>query len=158
LEAANVEYRAPCDARATGLPAGSFDLVTSTSVLEHIPPADLPAVLAECRRLLRRDGVCSFQVDYKDHWCYFDRSISHHNFMRYTEREWRRYNPPLHYQNRLRHSDYVRLFEEAGFTVEADPQVEDLPDFPLAPEFRRYDEPDLRTTRAWFVLSLRERE
>ena len=41
------------DARATGLPAGSVDFVTSTSTLEHIPEDDLVPLLAECRRLLR---------------------------------------------------------------------------------------------------------
>jgi len=152
LETANVTYRAPCDARGTGLPAGTFDLVMSTSVLEHIPPADIPAVLAECRRLLAPDGVCSFQVDYKDHWCYSDRSITHHNYMRFGAGQWKLYNPPLQYQNRLRHSDYLRLFEQAGFDVAAEPQVEDLPAFPLAPEFRHYGEADLRTTRSWVVL------
>src|SRR4029079_16893267 len=32
-----IRYLAPLDARATGLPAGSVDFVTSTSTLEHIP-------------------------------------------------------------------------------------------------------------------------
>lgn len=32
-----IVYRAPCDARATGIEPGSVDVITSTNTLEHIP-------------------------------------------------------------------------------------------------------------------------
>ncbi|MGH9278625.1 MAG: class I SAM-dependent methyltransferase [Acidimicrobiales bacterium] len=111
-----ISYRAPLD-RSTGLPAGSVDGITSTNTLEHIPPADIAAILRECRRLLAPGGVMSFQIDYQDHYSYFDPSISVYNFLRYDDRRWRLYNPSLHFQNRLRHRDYLDLIAGAGLAV-----------------------------------------
>jgi SAM-dependent methyltransferase len=147
-----VTYIAPCDTRNTGLPAGSFDLVISASTFEHIPPDDIPKVLVECRRLLAQHGVCSFWIDYKDHWSYFDRSISAFNYLKYDDRMWALYNPAFQYQNRLRHSDYIRFFREAGFVVHAEPIVEAMPAIKLANRFEKYTMDDLQIVGSWFAL------
>src|SRR5262249_38309141 len=112
-----ITYRAPCDARATGLAAGSLDCVTSSNTLEHIPEADIRAILRECHRCLRDDGVMSFLIDYQDHYSYFDDTINGYNFLKYSDRSWTYYNPSLHYQNRLRHKDYLALFQETGWEI-----------------------------------------
>jgi hypothetical protein len=117
LEHLGVEYRAPGDARDTRLPAGSVAAVTSTNTLEHIPPADIAAIYAECRRIIDPNGILSFQIDYSDHYSHFDQSLSPYNFLQYEDREWRRYNNDLHFQNRLRHRDHVALVEAAGFEI-----------------------------------------
>jgi SAM-dependent methyltransferase len=121
-----IEYLAPKDARQTGFEAGSVDSITSTNTLEHIPAADLPAILRECRRLLRDDGAITAFIDYQDHYSYFDRSISVYNFLRYPERAWRKFNPALHYQNRLRHRDYLELFQAGGFHITEQHRVEGI--------------------------------
>jgi hypothetical protein len=59
----------------------------------------------------------SFQIDYKDHYSYFDQRLTAYNFLQFSDRRWRWYNPDLHFQNRLRHSDYVTLFDDQGFVV-----------------------------------------
>lgn len=153
IPASSVDYLV-CDTSNTGLPAGSFDLITSTSVLEHVPAEDIPAILAECRRLLSPQGECSFCVDYTDHWAHFDGRISRLNFLRYDARTWALYNPPLQYQNRLRHSDYIGLFENAGFRI-TDIEIEDVdaPTFPVARDFASYGERDLRAALGWFTLA-----
>jgi SAM-dependent methyltransferase len=112
-----IEYRAPGDARATGLAEGSVDFITSTNTLEHIPPDDMLSILSECRRILRDDGLLSFRIDYKDHFSYFDRSISAYNFLTMDEATWRRRNPSLAFQNRLRHWQYLDIIRAAGFAV-----------------------------------------
>lgn len=138
-----ITYHAPMDARATGLPAGSVDFVSSTNVLEHIPEGDVGPILAECRRLLRSGGVLSCRIDLKDHYSYFDKSISAYNFLKFGDDRWRLANSSLHYQNRLRASDYRRLLDEAGFEIVVDEPLEPTPAdlellaaFPLAPRFR----------------------
>jgi SAM-dependent methyltransferase len=112
-----IRYLAPCDARATGLPPASVDFVSSTDVCEHIPRADLAAILRECVRLLRPGGLVSFRIDLTDHYSYFDRSLSRYHFLRYSDSRWRWVNSPLQFQNRLRVTDYRRLVEEAGLEV-----------------------------------------
>ena len=112
-----VRYLSPCDARNTRLENGSVDFVTSTNTLEHIPAADIRLILQECRRLLRKDGVMSFIIDYKDHYSYSDPKITVYNFLKYSDSAWRWYSPAFHYQNRLRHKDHVGLIRAAGFEV-----------------------------------------
>src|SRR5579885_860225 len=97
-----VRYAAPCDARATGLPAASVDFVSSTDTCEHIPPADLARIFAECRRLLRPGGAFSCRIDLQDHYAYFDPGLSRYHFLRFSDRAWALVNSPLHFQNRLR--------------------------------------------------------
>jgi SAM-dependent methyltransferase len=154
LDALGIEYVAPADARATGLDPGSVDVCTTTSVLEHVPIDDLAAILAEVRRLLAPTGLCSFAVDYHDHYAGADSSIDGLNFLRFDDREWRRWNCGLQFQNRLRHGDYVELFEAAGFDLVEVDAVEDpaLPDVPvLAPRFTGRS--DLAIGDGWFVLA-----
>jgi SAM-dependent methyltransferase len=109
-----IDYRAPCDARSTGLPAGSFDLISSTFTLEHIPRDDIAGILAECARLLATGGIVSCSIDMNDHYSFDDPSISRYNFLRYSDRRWRLVNSSLHHQNRLRARDYRELFDAAG--------------------------------------------
>ncbi len=117
LSALRIEYLAPCDARATGLPSESVDFVTSTSTLEHIPEDELGPLLTECHRLLRPGGLLSAQIDYGDHYAHVDPTISSVNFLVYGPLHWRLYSPPLHFQNRLRHSDHLAKLAAAGFEI-----------------------------------------
>jgi SAM-dependent methyltransferase len=153
-----IRYLAPCDARDTGLPAGSIELVTSTDTCEHIPEADLAAIFRECRRLLRPGGVFSCRIDLQDHYAYFDPGLSRYNFLRFSDRAWRLVNSPLHYQNRLRSPDYMRLVREAGFEILVErpsgPSEEGLAELealPLAPRFRGYGPDELGVTVLSFV-------
>ena len=112
-----IDYRAPADARATGLPDATIDVVTSTNTLEHIPPRDISRILDEMRRILVSDGLLSLQIDYKDHYSYADRGLSPFNFLGLESRRWRLVNNKLQYQNRLRHIEYVHLLQVHGFEV-----------------------------------------
>jgi len=154
-----IEYLAPFDARDTQLAANSVDCITSTNTLEHIPPADIRAILRECHRILTDDGLMSFRIDYQDHYSYFDGSITVYNFLQYSDRHWRVYNPALHYQNRLRHRDYVALLTEAGFSVLEQnlerPSAEDLKvlrDIQLDARFRGYNPDELGIRSSLIVL------
>jgi SAM-dependent methyltransferase len=140
-----IRYLAPRDARATGLAEASVDFVSSTDTCEHIPDADLARIFAECRRLLRPGGAFSCRIDLQDHYSYFDPSLSRYHFLRFSDRAWRLVNSPLHYQNRLRSPDYLRLAREVGLEIVSEtpsgPSAEGLAELralPLAPRFRGY--------------------
>jgi SAM-dependent methyltransferase len=153
-----IRYLAPCDARATGLPAASVDFVSSTDTCEHIPAADLALIFAECRRLLRPGGAFSCRIDLQDHYAYFDSSLSRYNFLRFSDRTWAVVNSPLHYQNRLRSPEYLRLVREAGLELVVEnpsgPSEQgraELQALPLAEPFRGYSPNDLGVTILSFV-------
>jgi SAM-dependent methyltransferase len=155
-----ITYLAPRDARATGLAEGSVDFVSSTDTCEHIPGDDLAAIFRECFRLLRPGGAFSCRIDLQDHYAYFDRSLSRYNFLRFSDRAWGLVNSPLHFQNRLRASEYMRLVRDAGFEVAAEtpsgPSEEDrleLRALPLAQRFRSFSEDDLGVTVLSFVAT-----
>jgi SAM-dependent methyltransferase len=112
-----IRYLAPRDARYTGLKDQSIEFITSTNTLEHIPPKDVELILRECRRILRRNGLMSFVIDYQDHYSYFDSDVSVYNFLQYSPGSWKWYSPPLHFQSRLRHKDYLAVMKEEGFRV-----------------------------------------
>jgi SAM-dependent methyltransferase len=140
-----IVYLAPRDARATGLPEASVDFVSSTDTCEHIPAPDLARIFAECRRLLRRGGGFSCRIDLQDHYSYFDPKLSRYHFLRFSDRAWSLVNSPLHYQNRLRSPDYLRLVREAGLEVVSETASgpsergrAELRALPLAPRFRGY--------------------
>lgn len=154
-----IDYRAPCDARATGLPSDSVDCITSTSTMEHIDQRDIAGILKECHRILRADGIMSMAVDYNDHYSFFDDSISEYNFLRYSDWAWQMFNPRLHVQNRLRHADYVRLFKASGFEIveerrrDGSPEdLEKLRRMSIAKRFSKYNLADLGVRGAYFVL------
>ena len=154
-----IRYEAPCDARDTKLPAESVDFIVSNCTMEHIPFEDIPHILSECVRLLRPGGILSWTVDYQDHWSYADPSISVYNFLAFEQADWKKLNPDLHYQNRLRHSDYVRLLEESGLLIRKVTPLEirsedrtALHSVSLAYDYRTYDIEDLLIRGAHFVL------
>jgi SAM-dependent methyltransferase len=155
-----IVYLAPRDARATGLATGSIDFVSSTSTLEHVPEEDLCAILRESRRLLRPNGIISCRVDLRDHFAYFDNSISHYNFLRYSERTWRRFNSSLMYQNRLRYPDYLDAFADAGFELLAVQKGKPRPgnlrrvtELPIAPDLRERYSPEELAVKSLTVVA-----
>lgn len=142
-----ITYLAPADARAAPLPDGCVDFVTSTFTLEHIPPAEIAAILRETRRLLAPDGVISSAIDMKDHYQYIDAKVSTYNFLRYPPWVWRLLNPSLAPQNRLRHSQHLELFRDAGYEI-----LFDDVQHPTAEDLRELEE--MRVARQFADLSL----
>lgn len=154
-----IELLVPCDSSKTGMEDKTVDFIYSHNVFEHIPPALIPKIMDECHRVLRDDGVISLAIDYSDHYISFDKTITPYHFLRYSDNEWKKYNPPLHYVNRLRHSDFVRMFRQAGFeiveeTVNRPKDWTDLIEkFPIDSSFREnYTVEELSITSARFVL------
>ena len=132
------------------LPAtAQFDSITSTSVLEHVPAADLPQIVNKCYGLVKPAGVVSFVIDMRDHYVDFDQSIPAHNFLRYSDRAWNMcFNSTLHHQNRLRFTDYLQVLKEANFElVNYSLWEAPLNETKIHPSFReKYNEPSLAVT------------
>jgi SAM-dependent methyltransferase len=153
-----ISYLAPRDARATGLPSGSIDFASSTDTCEHIPEEDLAEIFRESLRLVGPGGVFSCRIDLQDHYSYFDGSLSRYHFLRFSDRAWQIVNSPLHYQNRLRAIDYLRLVRATGFELVAErssgptPEgIAELRALPIARRFQTYSAEQLGVTILSFV-------
>lgn len=120
LSRINIAYVAPLDISRSGYPDSTFDICISTNTMEHIPEEQLRDILSELRRILVPGGIVSAIIDYFDHYSHTDPSIGRLNFLQFTERQFERFNHASHFQNRLRHRDYERLFREAGFSIESE--------------------------------------
>lgn len=126
--------------------------------MEHIPPGILRQILREFRRILKPDGVMAHVIDNSDHWEHKDKSISRVNFLKFNDLQWNLVNfHRLFYQNRLRHSDYVLMFQNLGFDVvmEKGEVCERsrvaLAELQLDRRFRGYDRDDLATITSHIV-------
>ena len=117
LKLYGIEYRAPYDASKTDLSDKSLSACISTNTLEHIPKDSIMAIFSELYRTLKDDGIVSAKIDYSDHYAHTDKSISLLNYLRFVENDWKKYNHNCHYQNRLRHYEYVEIFKSCGFVV-----------------------------------------
>jgi hypothetical protein len=160
LELAGIQYHAPADATCTGLPDQSVSLVFSNSVLEHVGASVLGPLMAESKRLLTPHGFALHSVNCGDHYAYFDRNITPLNHLRFTDRQWQRWNNNLLYQNRLRASDFPAAARQQGLNVVHQIQTErqdllaKIPSNQIAPEFRHYDAADLSCTSITFAAQL----
>ena len=96
------------------IPTGSVDFAWSNSVLQHVRRGDVPIVATELRRVMKRDGVSSHSIDFRD---MLGGGL---NQLRMPETFWesawvRRSGA---YTNRLRISEMLAIFQVAGFSVE----------------------------------------
>lgn len=115
---AGIEYHAPADGTRTGLPHGSIDLHMSFTVLQHVPSVVLVDILREATRVLSPGGLACHHIDLSDQFAQADPSINRSNFLRFSDEEWATYSSnQFAYHNRLRVTDYERLYQEAGHQI-----------------------------------------
>ncbi len=157
LARSRIEYFAPADGRATGLEDDSVDLVYSNSVLEHVPREVIGGLMKESFRVLKPGGLSMHNVGCNDHYAFFDKSISFVNFLQYEEREWRLWNNPIQYQNRMRAPQFVELAEQAGFEMIGNRTCVDpgalkaLQSLRVAPQFASFSRDELAATTVDFI-------
>ena len=117
LEKHGIYYKAPYDATKTDLDEKIFDACISTNTLEHIPKPSIDKIFTQLHHILKDGGIVSARIDYSDHYAHTDKNISLLNYLKYNEIEWEKYNHKSHYQNRLRHYEYIEIFKNSKFLV-----------------------------------------
>jgi len=143
LESCNAVYGTQGLRSLRDIPSESVDFIWSQAVLEHIRRHEFLDTMRELRRVLRPDGVCSHRVDLKDH---LGGAL---NNMRFPSRLWESNQVARSgfYTNRLRYSEMIELFREAGFSVEVLAtgrwHAVPTPHSCMAKEFRYLSEEDL---------------
>jgi SAM-dependent methyltransferase len=111
LQACSARYETAGLASLRDLPDASFDFILSNSVLQCVPPRELPETMAELRRVLHPLGACVHSIDLRD---MMGQSLNH---LRFTERVWesRWFRRAGFHTNRLRYPEWVAVFRAAGF-------------------------------------------
>jgi SAM-dependent methyltransferase len=94
--------------------SASIDFIFSQAVLEHVKKKEFRKIMQECRRILKPNGICSHQIDLRDH---VGGSL---NNLRFNEQVWESelFARSGFYTNRLRYNQLLQLFFNVGFSVE----------------------------------------
>jgi hypothetical protein len=97
---------------------GSLDFVFSRTVLEHIKPQVIESLLTTMRPKLKPNGLMLHIIDNSDHLQHIDKSISMINFLTWSKRKHALISSLMKGgENRLRHHEYRKIFQLAGFRV-----------------------------------------
>lgn len=153
-----ISYNAPVKLFSYGIQDKSVDLIETRSTLEHVPLEDLKKNLNVFYRVLRDDGLMTHYIDYTDHYYFYDSGITPYNFLKFNSKRWAFYNSKYHYQNRLHHSDYEKLFTDTGFEIiESHAFIpttaqSEFSQIKISPIFQDYKLEDLLTTRGILIL------
>jgi SAM-dependent methyltransferase len=135
------------------LPDASVDFMWSNAVLEHVRRAEFAATAREMRRVLRPQGVCSHEIDLRDH---LGGSL---NNMRIPSRWWEKDSMARSgfYTNRLRKREMIEDFLRAGFAVDIVSQTrwDEVPveRAKLAREFQQLSDEDMLVKTFHVVLT-----
>jgi len=113
----NIEYKAPFNLQKLVNEKKSFDMCINTATLEHLSIDDINLCFGNLKKIIKKNGYISSLIDYSDHYCHTDKNISPLNFLKYSKVEWNKYNNNYLYQNRLRHHEYKKLFENFNFSI-----------------------------------------
>lgn len=165
LASTGITYSSGTGIREAGLPAGTFDGILSSNVLEHVTPAGLTEIHRESARLLRPGGLVAHRFNPADHFSFSDASITSANFLQFSEAAWKWIGGSgLAYHNRLRCPQHRRLIEEAGLTIEhcrtrPDPRARmavEAGGIRVHPDFAGMSADDLTDDYMWAVARRRE--
>lgn len=153
LKACDARYLTAGLASLRQLPDASVDFIFSQAVLEHIRKQEFLDTQQELARILKRGGVCSHQVDLRDH---LGGGL---NNLRFSDRVWESelFARSGFYTNRINFEQMIEMFRKVGFDVEI-VEVRRWDEFPidrrhLATKFRHL--PDEVLTVSGFAILLR---
>ena len=110
LSACDADYLTDGVRALAQIPSESVDYCFSNAVLEHIPRADFPRLVAELRRVMKPAAVNSHRVDLRDHLG------GRLNNLRFSPATWESdlFRKSGFYTNRIRFGEMITLFEQAG--------------------------------------------
>ncbi|HID24235.1 MAG TPA: class I SAM-dependent methyltransferase, partial [Planctomycetaceae bacterium] len=109
-------YRAPWNTCRLPYQDNAADLVVSNLVLQCVHRALLPPLLQEMRRVLKPGGLSIHRASLTCEYAAGDPRRHPLSFLKYSDATWDRwFNHSIKYVNRLRYSQFLRLFEDAGF-------------------------------------------
>ncbi|HEY0756475.1 MAG TPA: class I SAM-dependent methyltransferase [Ktedonobacteraceae bacterium] len=124
----------------------SFDLITSSNVLEHVDKAILPAFTQDFYRILKVGGYSIHQIDLGDHLSYYDQRARAKNYLRYDDTTWKRFfENDVQYFNRVQKPLWMEMFQASKLELVNVESVDvDLKALPIAQSYQDINAQDLR--------------
>jgi SAM-dependent methyltransferase len=124
---------------------GSFDLVMSAGVLEHVYAKDAQELIRGVSAALKPGGLSVHSINIRDHFYQYDRGVSPKQYLQYPDWMWRLFfENDVQYINRLQRSDWLRIFETAGLALVGEEiDAVDLAGLAIAKTYQQYAEKDL---------------
>jgi hypothetical protein len=113
----NIKYLAPMSLEKIAKSKLKYDACISSTTLEHLPLDELKESFVFLKNIIKEDGIISAAIDYSDHYAHTDKNIGNLNYLKFSDEEWKKYNSPMLYQNRLRHQDYREIFKLQGYKI-----------------------------------------
>ncbi len=153
----NSSYLTDSNGSLDGLEESSFDVILSVNVLEHIGRDILYRTVHDYYRLLKPGGYCLHQIDLNDHLAHHDVGVHPKQYLYYSDRAWKLFfENDMQYINRLQRPEWLALFEEAGFVVDAQrtPDFVDVERAKVSGEYLDLDQQDLECQT--LILALRK--
>ena len=134
--------------------SGSFQLVVSGGVLEHVKREALPRLIADTRRILSPGGWAVHSIDTSDHLSHYDGRMSKKMYLGLSERAWRYLCAnDVQYINRVQRGEWISLLSGCGFElVEEETRRVDIARIKLAERYAQMDKRDLECTVLRFAL------
>jgi len=139
------------DARTFDYPM-KYGFICSNNTLEHIHADVLVGIIERFHGQLETGGIMSHLIDLSDHFAHADKTITHYNFLKYSDRAWRRIDNDIQPQNRLRHSEYLKIYRDLDIDVVEtrtwSGDVQDLRSVTLNQKYNGFEEADLLVSHA----------
>jgi SAM-dependent methyltransferase len=97
----------------------SYDSIFSMHVLEHVPARNVSGLVENMFRQLKPGGYTIHQIGIDDHLAHYDRAASPKQYIKYSDRIWKLlFQNEVQYINRLQMSEWLGVFERAGFALQ----------------------------------------
>lgn len=131
----------------------SFNCVFSFHVLEHVLHGNLSKEVRDIYRILKPGGYSIQQIGIDDHLSHYDKIESPKNYLRYSDNTWKRnYENEVQYFNRFQISDWLSLFDKAGFyLLEKITENCNIESLRIDQKYKHYKKEDLACTTLTIV-------
>jgi hypothetical protein len=136
------------------LPREAFRVTISAGVLEHIPAVTAGQFVSNINSLMTKNGLGIHGINIMDHLYLYDMSANPKQYLAYSERRWRLcYENGVQYINRIQRSEWVRMFDHAGFSLlEEASSYADMADLRIHPRYAGFSREDLSCTTVVLIV------
>lgn len=93
------------------------DVIFSRFVLEHLSPETITSMHFKFKNDLKPGAYVVHLVSPGDHRAYVDKKLSLQDFLRFSDKDWKKKQTRFDYHNRLRLPEYLKIFNNLDFEV-----------------------------------------